>query len=169
MEGELWDLTDAAGTPVGRTHRRGDPDFPKGFFHVIAAVCVVREDGLVLITRRAAVKDYPLTWEFPAGSALEGETSRQAAVRELAEETGLRAEEEALVPVGRVVEAEALLDLYVVRGLGDLTLSLDPEEVADSTWVPLAEVFRRCDDERMARPWIDRLQLLGERLVELTR
>ena len=164
MDGELWDLTDAAGTPIGRTHRRGDPDFPAGLFHVIAAVCVVRDDGLVLITQRAVVKDHPLKWEFPAGSALAGETSRQAAVRELGEETGLQAPEAALEPVGRVVEAEALLDLYVVRGLRDLTLRLDPEEVADSAWVPLADVFRRCDDGTMAGPWVDRLDLLGAHL-----
>lgn len=166
MDGELWDLTDAAGTPIGRTHRRGDPDFPLGLFHVIAAVCVVRDDGLVLITQRAAVKDHPLAWEFPAGSALTGETSREAAVRELSEETGLRAGQEALEPVGRVVEQQALLDLYVVHGLQHLALELDPEEVADSAWVPLGEVFRRCEDGRMAGPWIDRLAILGETLAE---
>ncbi|MFH8249640.1 NUDIX domain-containing protein [Microbacterium sp. B2969] len=167
MDGELWDLTDAAGTPIGRTHRRGDPEFPQGLFHVIAAVCVVRDDGLVLITQRAAVKDYALMWEFPAGSALTGETSRQAAVRELGEETGLRADEDALEPVGRVVEAEALLDLYVVHGLADLTLALDPDEVVDSAWVPLDEVFRRCDDGVMAGPWIKRMAILGDTLAEM--
>ena len=63
----------------------------------------------------AAVDDFRFRQRMP---------SRAAAVRELGEETGLRAEAQALEPVGRVVEAEALLDLYVVRGLGDLTLRL---------------------------------------------
>lgn len=164
MDGELWDLTDAAGLPVGRTHRRGAPGFPAGLFHIVSAVCVVRDDGLVLITQRAAVKDHPLMWEFPAGSILAGETSREGAVRELREETGLRAEVGALAEVGRVVEDEALLDLYVVRGLGDHTLTLDPEEVAAAAWVPFAAVWRRCADRSMAGPWIDRLGLLGARL-----
>lgn len=169
MDGELWDLTDASGRPVGRTHRRGDPGFPAGLFHIVSAVCVVRDDGLVLITQRAAVKDWPLSWEFPAGSILKGESSREGAVRELREETALRAAVDALESVGRVTEAEALLDLYVVRGLADLTLTLDPEEVADAMWVPLAEVSRRCADGRMAGPWIDRLSLLGEHLAEVIR
>ena len=164
MDGELWDLTDAAGEPAGVTHRRGAPGFPEGLFHIVSAVCVVRDDGLVLITQRAAVKDHPLMWEFPAGSILAGETSREGAVRELREETGLRAEVDALEEVGRVVEAEALVDLYVVRGLADLTLTLDPEEVAASAWVPFAEVWRRCADRSMAGPWIDRLGILGARL-----
>ena len=80
MDDELWDLLDGAGVPVGRTHRRGDPSFPEGLFHIVASVCVVRGDGLVLVTRRAAAKDWGLTWEFPAGSALTGESSEQAAV-----------------------------------------------------------------------------------------
>lgn len=72
---ELWDLIDETGRPLGRTHRRDDPAFPDGTFHLVVSVCAVRPDGRVLTTRRAAVKDWPLSWEFPAGSALAGETS----------------------------------------------------------------------------------------------
>ena len=71
---ELWDLIDETGRPLGRTHRRDDPAFPDGTFHLVVSVCAVRPDGRVLTTRRAAVKDWPLSWEFPAGSALAGET-----------------------------------------------------------------------------------------------
>ena len=47
---ELWDLTDADGAPLGRLQRRGDA-MPAGVFHIVASVCVVRGDGLVLMTR----------------------------------------------------------------------------------------------------------------------
>ncbi|WP_164743573.1 NUDIX hydrolase [Microbacterium sulfonylureivorans] len=167
MDGELWDVTDAAGTPTGVTHRRGDPDFPAGRFHVVASVCVVRGDGLVLITRRAAEKDWPLAWEFPAGSALAGETSVEGAVRELAEETGVRVEGADLQFVGRVVEETALFDFYVTFLPGDPVLELDPEEVCESAWVPLAQALRRSDDGEMAGPWTPRLAQLGARLEEL--
>lgn len=60
----------------------------------MAGTCVVRHEGFVLLTLRSASKDYPLTWEFPAGSALAGESSVDAAIRELREETGLSAEPE---------------------------------------------------------------------------
>ena len=105
MDDELWDVTDAAGIPTGRTHRRGDPDFPVGMFHIVSSVVVVRGDGLVLMTRRAAVKDWGLYWEFPAGSALTGETSAEAAVRELAEEAGVHVGTGELALVGRLVLA----------------------------------------------------------------
>ena len=166
MDGELWDVTDAAGVPTGGIHRRGDPGFPDGMFHIVSAVCVVGVDGRVLITRRAAAKDWPLSWEFPAGSALAGETSVDAAVRELREETGLEMAADSLELVGRVTEESALLDLYVTRARQAADLALDPDEVCDAAWVTLAEVRRRCDDGRMAGPWVERLALLGDELVQ---
>ena len=167
MDDELWDVTDAAGIPTGRTHRRGDPDFPQGMFHIVASVCVVRGDGLVLMTRRAATKDYPLAWEFPAGSALTGETSAEAAVRELAEEAGVRIRAEDVALVGRITERSALFDVYFARVAGDPALMLDPEEVCESAWVTFAEALRRAAAGEMAGPWVPRLDRLGSRLAEL--
>ena len=168
MDDELWDVTDAAGTPSGRTHRRGDPDFPIGMFHIVASVVVVRGDGLVLMSRRAAVKDWGLCWEFPAGSALAGETSAEAAVRELSEETGVRVETGALTLVGRLVEKIAVFDVYLTRVPGDPVLELDPDEVCESAWVSLAEALRRGAAGEMAAPWVPRLEQLGARLAQLT-
>lgn len=165
MDGELWDVTDAAGVPIGRTHRRGDPDFPDGFFHVVSAVCVVGVDGRVLITQRAPTKEWALSWEFPAGSALAGETSVEAAIRELREETGLEVSADSLELVGRVTEESALLDLYVTRAPRVTDLALDPDEVCDAAWVPLADVRRRCEDGRMAGPWVERLAILWDALA----
>ena len=167
MDGEVWDVTDADGIPTGRTHRRGDPDFPAGMFHIVASVCVVRGDGLVLMTRRAATKDFPLDWEFPAGSALTGETSAEAAVRELAEEAGVQVGAEDVVLVGRLTETTALFDVYVAAVAGDPALTLDTEEVCESAWVPFAEALRRAAAGEMAAPWARRLERFGPRLAEL--
>lgn len=167
MTGELWDVTDAAGIPIGATHRRGDSGFPAGRFHIVASVCLVRGDGLVLMTRRAAIKDWPLCWEFPAGSALAGETSAEAAVRELHEEAGVPLDVAQVKLVGRVVEESALFDLYFARVPGDPALELDPAEVCQSEWVPFGEALRRADAGVMAGPWVPRLAQLGSRLAEL--
>jgi len=167
VDGELWDVTDADGHPTGLTHRRGDPDFPVGRFHIVASVCLVRGDGRVLMTRRAAIKDYPLSWEFPAGSALAGETSAEGAARELHEEAGVPLDVTQLVLVGRVVEKTALFDLYAAHVPGDPPVVLDPEEVCESEWVTFAEALRRGDAGEMADPWVPRLTKLGGRLAEL--
>ena len=160
---ELWDLTDADGVAVGRTHRRADP-VPIGLFHIVASVCVVRGDGLVLMSRRAATKDWPLYWELPAGSILAGESSAEGASRELAEEVGVHVAPGALTFVGRVREESALFDLFVARVDGCPAVTLDPEEVDESAWVTIEELFRRAARREMAGPWVPRLDELGRAL-----
>jgi len=169
VDGELWDLVDAAGRPLGITHRRGDPVLPEGGYHVVSSVCAVRADGRVLISQRAAVKDFALDWEFAAGSALAGETSREAAVRELREETGLSASGPALTFVGRCVEASALFDVYVAHDVDPAMLMLDPDEVAASEWVTLDDVRARYRAGLFAAPWVARFEALWPALVAAVR
>lgn len=157
---EWWDLVAADGTPTGRTFRRGAPGWPHGLFHLIVAVCVRRGDGAVLLTQRAPGKEFALGWEFPSGSALAGESSRAAAVRELQEETGLVVLPDALTPVGRFTETSALLDLYIADAPAPTDLRLQASEVSAAEWVTVEEVARRVRAGTMATPWVARLDTL---------
>lgn len=56
-----------------------------------AAIAVVRREGRFLLVRRGQPPD-PGSWGFPGGKIEPGETAAEAAVRELAEETGVLAE-----------------------------------------------------------------------------
>lgn len=64
-----------------------------------ADVVVVREDGHVLLVRRGA-EPFEGAWALPGGHLDSGETPLDAAVRELAEETGVRVEPADLREVG---------------------------------------------------------------------
>jgi nucleoside triphosphatase YtkD len=85
---ELWDVLDENREPTGRVHRRGDP-LPDGDFHVVVHVWTRNSNGEFLITKRSANKGFPLMWECTGGSAIAGDTSLAAAIREVKEETGL--------------------------------------------------------------------------------
>ncbi|GAB3271109.1 NUDIX hydrolase [Microbacterium lacusdiani] len=166
---EMWDLRDGDGRPTGARVRRGDV-LPEGTTHLVAATCVLRADGRVLLTRRAASKaEHPLTWEFPGGSALAGESSAQAASRELHEETGILAPPSQLTFIGRHREISAFVDLYAVSLGVDVPVVLDPAEVAAAEWVSFDEIFRRRQQETFAEPWLDRLDALLQALARWAR
>lgn len=88
---EYWDAYDAKQQLiVGKILER--ENFPvDDSYHLAVNVWVRHEDGDFLFMRRSADKShYPLYYEAGAGgSVLRGESSEQAAERELNEETGL--------------------------------------------------------------------------------
>lgn len=86
--GELWDVYDSERRLTGRTHRRGDP-MPHGDYHLCVHVWIRTSRGEYLLTKRAPNKGFPNMWECTGGSALAGDDSLQAALREVREETGL--------------------------------------------------------------------------------
>ncbi len=86
--GELWDVYDEDRNLTGRIHRRGDPLQP-GERHLVVHIWLRNREGKFLLTKRAPTKGYPNMWECTGGSALAGDDSLTAAIREVKEETGL--------------------------------------------------------------------------------
>jgi 8-oxo-dGTP pyrophosphatase MutT (NUDIX family) len=111
----------------------------------VAVVLLPDDEGRAcfLITRRAAtLKTHTRQWALPGGRIEPGERAEAAALRELAEEVGLVAEESAVL---------GLLDDYgtrsgfvmtpvVVWAPGPATLTPDPAEVASVYRVPLEDL-----------------------------
>lgn len=85
---ELWDIYDENRQLTNRKHRRGD-FLKKGEYHLVVHVWLQNHKGEYLLTKRTPNKGYPNMWECTGGSALAGETSLSAAIREVKEETGL--------------------------------------------------------------------------------
>ncbi len=86
---ELWDLYDNNRTPLGKTIRRGEP-LPEGCYSVAVSVWAVNTKGQILLTLRAPEKEsWANYWENTGGAVRSGESSQQAILRELQEETGI--------------------------------------------------------------------------------
>ena len=85
---ELWDVYDEHRNRTGRHHRRGDP-LSEGEYHLVVYVWMLNSRGEFLLTRRSPNKGFPNLWESTGGSALAGDDSLTAAMREVREETGL--------------------------------------------------------------------------------
>ena len=85
---ELWDVYDSDRALTGKTHRRGDP-LREGDYHLVVHVWIQNSADEFLITKRTPNKGYPNMWECTGGSAVTGDDSLAAAMREVREETGL--------------------------------------------------------------------------------
>lgn len=85
---ELWDVYDENRQPTGRLHPRGEPLQP-GDYHLVVYVWKLNSRGELLITKRSPNKGFGNMWETTAGSAVAGDDSLTAALRENIEETGL--------------------------------------------------------------------------------
>lgn len=87
---ELWDIYDENKQPTGRTMLRDDWNMKDDEFHLTVQAAIKRPDGRFLITQRKLTKSWGAGWwEVSGGGVLAGETSREAVIREVREETGL--------------------------------------------------------------------------------
>lgn len=87
---ELWDIYDAKKKPTGRTMKRNDWCLKDGEYHLTVLGVITRPDGKYLITKRVMTKAWAAGWwEVSGGAAQAGESSYEAVLREVREETGL--------------------------------------------------------------------------------
>ncbi len=89
-------------------------------------------------------------WEFTGGGTLAGETTVQSAVRELFEETGIKAEENELKLLTTYAHKNYFQDIFIVKkdvAIDDLVLQ--PEETVDAKWASDEEIKRMIDAGEM--------------------
>lgn len=160
---ELWDVYDENRNLTGRTHRRGDPLKP-GDYHLVVHVWMMNSRGEFLLTKRAPNKGFPNMWETTGGSALAGDDSLKAALREVREETGLSLDSDKGIRVLSQRKEDCFRDVWLFRQDFNLEdVRLQPSETT-------ACRYARWKD-------IDRMGRLGEfvpydyleELKELTR
>lgn len=87
---EIWDIYDSNKQKTGRTMVREDWHMGPDEFHLTVLGVIMRPDGRFLITQRSLNKSWaPGHWEVSGGGVQAGETSQEAVLRELREETGI--------------------------------------------------------------------------------
>jgi len=150
---EYWDLYDAERQALGRTIQRGKQK-RAGEYHQVVSIWVINSKGEILLTLRDPNKVIcPDKWENTGGSVLAGETSRQGAVRELREETGIVASEYELILLGTLQEESAFVDTYLLkRDLPIEHIVLQEGETVDAKWVTPQMLENMIADLSLAEP-----------------
>ncbi len=106
---------------------------------VRASVAVVQDRGRWLVQRRSPAGLLGGLWEFPGGRIEAGETPARAAVRELREETGLRAARWESLGIVRHDYSHFGVELHVFRGTGPAGTA---RSGAGRRWVTPSELAR---------------------------
>ena len=140
---EKWDLYTLDREKTNQVITRGD-DIPKNLYHLVVHVCIFNAKNQMLIQQRQTFKKgWPNMWDITVGgSAMIGENSRQAAMREVAEELGLKIDLEKKPPVITKYFSEGFDDIYILEKEIDISdLKLQYEEVQAVKWAGIEEIL----------------------------
>ena len=139
---EYNDIYDENRNLTGRVHLRGTP-WNKGEYGLVVCVWVYDGRGHLLMTRRAPEKSFAGTWENSGGVAQAGESSIQAIVRELREETGIVAAPEEFELFCTDRDRTAFYDFYCLkRDIPLEAITLQPGETDDVKWVTFEQIHK---------------------------
>jgi 8-oxo-dGTP diphosphatase len=135
---ELWDILDENGSPTGRVVERGKP-MNQDEYHLVVDIWIRNQSGEYLISKRTPNKHMPNMWETTGGSAIVGDNSLQAALREVSEELGVSlppAKGKCLFRLKRQHrDFPDFVDVWLFEHDMDITqVVYQPDEVCDAKW-----------------------------------
>lgn len=149
---EYWDLYDYKGNKKDKIALRGTK-LNNDEFHLVINAWIMNDKGEFLITQRNANKSHPLMWECTGGSALLGESSLQAAIREIKEELNIDVLEEDAMFIGesrRFYEScPDILQVWLFKSNVDIKdVKIQEEEVNDVMWASKEKILQLFKDNK---------------------
>lgn len=156
---ELVDIYDEKGEFTGKSKARGEA-LLEGEYIKAVGIWVFTPENKILLTRRSPEKTFaPGMWENTGGHVEHGEESLQAVLRELWEETGLRAEPQAVEHLGTARVDHYFGENYSVRAEVDVKkLRLQPGETCDAKLVTYEEFLQMAEKGELAPSVLSHLE-----------
>ncbi len=140
---ELWDAYDSSFKKLEKkTLVRGER-IPFGMYHLVGDILVRHVDGMFLVMLRDKRKKHGGLWEASAGgSAIKGETPLECAVRELREETGIKADDIREIGREQNTKNRALyVEFLCITDADKDSIVLQEGETAGYRWVAYEELI----------------------------
>ncbi len=133
---EYWDILDKDGNPTGKRICRDRSALAKGEYHPVVHVWIFHNNRF-LIQKRSTQK-HPMAGEWAAtgGAVISGERPIEAATRELSEELSVKAGENELCFIKRMLRKSSIIDIFSLhRQIDEKKLILQKSEVERVKWV----------------------------------
>lgn len=117
---------------------------------VVISGCLIVRDNKVLMVKEAKKKCYG-QWNFPAGHVDEPEKIRDAAIREVFEETGCKVKLTGVLPILCVnVEKGERLMVKFTADVIEENIVFDTDEILDVQWIEIEDIKKMSQDELRA-------------------
>ena len=149
---EYWNLYDYKGKKKNKIAIRGTK-LNNDDFHLVVNAWILNDKGEFLITQRAANKSHPLMWECTGGSALIGENSLQAAIREVKEELGIDVSNSSATFIGEsrrfYDSCPDILHVWLFKSNEIIdNIKIQEEEINDVMWASKEKILQLFKDNK---------------------
>lgn len=138
-------------------------------FILVVGIWVINDRNEILLTKRHPDKSYaPNLWENTGGHVQSGESSIEAVLRELREETGITAEEENVEFIGSICVPPFFGDNYFVRKNVSLSdVMLQPGETCDVQYVTYEQFSQMAASGELAPSVVNHLKPLEAQFLSI--
>ena len=115
---------------------------------VVIAGCLIVRDNKILMVKEGKKQCYR-QWNFPAGHVEEHELIKDAAIREVYEETGCKVKLTGVLPISQVdlADGETAIMIRFTAEVLEENIKFDTKEILDVKWIHIEEVKNMNDQE----------------------
>ena len=161
---EYWDIFDENRVFQNKTVKRGDP-LGDGEYYVCCEVWLQNSKGELLVTQRHPNKKAGGLWEFVGGGVFAGETTLQAAMREIKEEIGVTLTECELSLLHVYKRRNYFMDIYLVKkDVNIQNVVLNENETVAAKWISKEEFRVMVEKQEVVRSVAQRFDMLSSKL-----
>lgn len=157
---ELWDVYTKDRIKTDKKHIRGKKK-TEGEYRLVVHICIFNSKNEMLIQQRQPFKHgWPNMWDLTVGgSSIAGESSTEAAEREVYEELGLKINLSNTRPSFTINFQDGFDDYYLIKHDVDIEeLALQKEEVRSVKWAGKEEILKMQEDGTFIPYWfLDKL------------
>lgn len=146
---EQLELYDENRNKIGKIVERGNFKLEPGEYFLVTEVLLLNSNNEILVSKRSKEKKlYPGMWEINGGGCRVGETSKEALVREMSEELGIKLDINKIYSLKTVRNERRFKDIWTYRLDIDISdLRFTDNEVTEAKWVTYEEFLKMKNED----------------------
>ena len=122
----------------------------------VSVNCIIVKNNKLLLVQQNRPKEVDGKWSIPGGKVDEGETFKEAVIREIKEETGLDVISLEYLNIKQAKPHHTIKHIFKVETKGEV--SFPEDELMNAKWFSLDEIKKMKD--KLRKPWV--LEIIEE-------